>query len=135
MQRLLCALALLLGPFVVACEERTPPPGYVGPVAGSEAQAALSTLLNRRFEDRDGVLGGGTWTVGAFSVTPYDGDPPRKGPHIDLTRGERKLQLPMEADGDAADLYRRVNGSDHPHLSKATSDAYRLALARAASAK
>ena len=71
-------------------------------------------LLGKSFSDTENSLGGGEWTVGAFSVGSY----PRKdgtkkyGSHVALEQGNTRLYLPMETDGDAADLYRRVVGSE-----------------------
>ncbi len=122
-------LALTLQP---ACYDEPPPPGYSGPLVEADAQQILGALSGREFEDRDGVFGGGKWRVGGFSVTPYEGAPLGVGPHVDLAQAERRVFLPMEVEADAADLYRRVVGSEHPRLrSTVTSASYRRALAHA----
>lgn len=97
-------------------------------VASPEARAALGELKGRSFLDQDGVLGGGEWTVAAFSVSPYPSETWKKGPHISLTQGGTSRDLPIEADGDAADLYRRVTGEPHPSLGREMSDVYKAAI-------
>ena len=128
---LLVSSALLGSIATTGCEDHPPPPGYTGPIAGTLARDTLHALENQRFQDHDGVFGGGEWTVGKLTVAPYPGDPTRKGPYVLVQQMERSIVLPMEADGDAADLYRRVRGSPHPQLPTPTSEPYRAALARA----
>jgi hypothetical protein len=132
MRRHVALLALLALPAPLACHDRPPAPGYSGPIVGALAQGALHSLEGRKFQDVEGVLGGGTWTVSGFSVTPYPDGSGEVGPHLVLCQGEHRLVLPMQADGDAADVYRRVCGTPHPQLTTRTSSAYRAALARAA---
>lgn len=133
MNRTFLATLLLATPLLApACRREPPAPGYDGPLASAEAREVLQALAGREFEDREGVFGGGHWTVHAFCVGPYPGAAEGLGPYVDLAQGERRVYLPMEADGDAADLHRRVVGAPHPRLTAtATSAAYRQALARA----
>lgn len=107
-----------------------PPPETSHPVASPEARAVLGELKGRSFTDREGVFGGGEWTVGSFSVTHYPGETWRKGPHVSLTHGATSRHLPMESDGDVADLYRRVTGEPHPTLDAEMSEAYKAAIMR-----
>jgi hypothetical protein len=135
MRRLLASLALagsaLALPLLSGCENAPPPPGYTGPIVDVDARDALAGIAGQTFRDVEGVFGGGNWKVGQLSVTPYPDDPSRKGPHVVLEQAERRIVLPMEADGDAADLYRRVVGTPNARLGTVTSEAYRKALARA----
>jgi hypothetical protein len=131
MQRLALPPACAPGLVLAALAAAPPPPGYHGPIAGDVARDALRSISGRSLADHEGIFGGGEWLVGDLAVTPYPDDPSTKGPHVRLTQGERFVVLPMEADGDAADLYRRVTGTPHPHLNPRTSPDYRAALARA----
>lgn len=90
----------------------------------------LGELSGKTFTDTEGTFGRGEWTVGRFSVTPYPGGVRAKGPNVALEQGLRVVHLPMEADGDAADLFRRVTGQPHPTLDRELSQAYRANLAR-----
>jgi len=131
MQRALRTVFLLLLAALSGCHDRPPPPGYTGPIVGDVARGALHSISGRAFHDRDGVFGGGKWTVGQLAVTPLPNEPSKKGPYVRIVQDGRSIVLPMEADGDAADLYRRVVGTAHEHLTTSTSEPYRRALARA----
>jgi hypothetical protein len=135
-RRIAAAFAVVVSSCVVAlsaaCEERPAPPAYSGPIAGAAAREALRTLSGLRFRDLDGVFGGGVWTVGELVIAPHPADPSRTGPILVLSQDDqRTVVLPIECDGDANDLYRRVRGAPYAGLSTTTSEAYRAALARA----
>lgn len=103
-----------------------PPPGYVGTVPGAKGQFALSELVGKTFEDHAGAFGGGAWTVGPFGVVPNPVS--EKGPVVKLTQGGNERWLPIETDGDVADLTMRVTGTRSELVSGKTSVAYRNAM-------
>lgn len=113
-------LALLCS---ASCGGTTAPVGYSGPIASVEARNLLGELRGLTFDDAAGELGGGTFTVGPFGVIPN----PRtgKGPVVQLEGPRGEVWLPMEADGDVADLWTRVHGSAPDGVAGSTSDAYR----------
>lgn len=75
--------------------------------------------------DKEGVFGGGDWTVGAFAVIPNPVSRNGKGPIVIIRQGDATRYLPMESDGDVVDLYRRVHGSPPEGLKRVQSEAYR----------
>jgi len=126
MLRHVCLPAMLL---LGSCAGTEPAaPVYSGSYPSARGQAVLAELQGRVFEDRQGLIGGGRWTVGAFGVqeNPATG----KGPVVLLTQGDRTFYLPVETQGDVADLYRLVTGTDSPLVSGETSADYRKALRR-----
>jgi hypothetical protein len=100
-----------------------PPPGYNGPVPGAKGQFALSELAGKTLVDTTGAFGGGEWTVGPFGVVPNPLS--EKGPVVRLTRGADERWVPIETDGDVADLVLRVTGERSAFVDGKTSVAYR----------
>ncbi len=88
-----------------------PPTGYSGPVISQTAQRVLLNMEGESFFDDLGVLGGGEWTIGRFGVVPNPVSVSGKGPVLKIRQLDNGQFMPMEADGDVADLYRRVHGS------------------------
>jgi len=121
---------LLLVSFAGACSaldgSDPPPPGYVGTVPGAKGQFALAELVGKTFVDNTGAFGGGEWTVGAFGVVPNPVS--EKGPVVKLTQAGNERWLPIETDGDVADLTMRVTGKRSELVSGKTSVAYRNAM-------
>lgn len=111
-------IPLFLAAFLCCGEkEKALPPGYDGPIVSQDGQAVARSLEGKSFKDDAGQ----EWTVGRFSVTPYEGT---KGPNVLVKRGSKDRHLPMEADGDAADLHYRVHGSAPTSLKGAPSEPY-----------
>lgn len=120
-------IAGLVGALAMACAAE-PPPGYSGPLPSERAQTAIGTLIGATLQDEDKALGGGAWTIVAFGVVLNPVSEGGQGPVVLLERDGERRHLPMEADGDAADLYRRVRGSAPEGVSGETSAAYRRVL-------
>ena len=104
--------------------------GYSGPYPDGDAQGVIKEdLKGWTYSDKDGVLGGGRWTVGGFAVIPNPRSPSWKGPVICLDQGDRSEYIPVETNADVADFYRRVTGKAHPILpASPLSDSYRRAM-------
>jgi hypothetical protein len=113
-----CLVVACLG----ACGTDPAPVGYDGPIATVAARTALGELRGLTFEDTTGALGGGTWTITGHAVIPN----PRtgKGPVALIESGARTDHLPMESDGDVADLITRVRGAAPEWEASAPSVAY-----------
>ena len=124
---IVCLSLLLLSHLLCSCVRTDPPaPGYSGPYPSAKGQAVLRLLQGQVFNDVQGLIGGGAWTVGPFGVVPNPVT--GKGPVVLLTQGDRTVYLPVETLGDVADLHRRVTGSDSPLVSGQTGANYRRAL-------
>ena len=120
--RVLASLSLALA---AACSGAVAPapPGYSGPIASTDARDLLAQLQGEVLDDAAGELGGGAFTVGAFGVVPNPAT--GKGPVVQLEGPGGVVWLPMQTDGDVADLWRRVRGAVPDGLTGPTSDAYR----------
>lgn len=132
MRRLSVHLSILVLAQLVACGwlgDETPPPGYSGPVPSARGQAVLLELQGRTFSDETGALGGGEWSIGGFGVVPNPVT--GKGPVVTLRQGAEVVYLPVEFQGDVADLYRRVTGRESPLMAgedRKLGESYRRAL-------
>jgi len=126
MKAIVCGLTIIL--FALGCQQTAPPPGYAGPLVSQAGQRLVRDLYERTFTDTAGTFGGGVWTVGGFAVAPYPTPAGKKGPYVTIRKGEEVRYLPMEADGDAIDLYRRVHGQPPADLSGPPSAAYQQTL-------
>jgi hypothetical protein len=116
----ICALVLMSG-----CGQRSAPkPSYAGPVVSPYAQQVLAKLAGKSFADTSGALGGGRWVVGGFAVVPNRVSAGGMGPVVMIRQGQKRHYLPMEYDGDAADLYERVRGQRHALLDGKQSENY-----------
>lgn len=111
---------LVLALLIAGCAKEKPP-GYDEPYPSADGQGAANALSGRTVKDGAGV----EWTVGEFGVVPNPVT--GKGPVIFLKRGADTKWVPLETDGDVADLHKRVTGNDHPTLKKGTSENYRSA--------
>ena len=129
-------LALRLGVVLLmatACgqneSEKAPTaPGTAQGLPSIEARRELQEILGGALRDAE-TLGAGAWKVGGFSVAPYpapDGTT-TKGPHVVLVRfGDQEVHyVPLDTDGDIADLIRRVTGNVPEGLATETSPAGR----------
>ena len=105
---LVCLLAWLLLAASCGRSLQTEAPGYSGPMPSEAARRLLGELVGDTLLDDEHALGGGVWTVGGFAVLPNPAS--GKGPVVILRQGGASRYLPVEADGDVADLYRRVRG-------------------------
>jgi len=112
-------------------------PGYSGPIASDQARALLRKIAGAVFVDTEGAYGGGEWQVEGLVVIPnyLTGKGPilvlkRPGiKHSDpYQRNDGTFVLPMESDGDVADIYTRVTGKSPKGLSGPVSISYREAL-------
>jgi len=100
----------------------TPPARNADPHPSTAAQAALHELYALEFDDTASRYGGGKLIVTGFAVSP-DGT----GPVVLLERDGITHYLPVETDGDVADLFLRVLGQPHETITGELSDAYRAA--------
>lgn len=121
-----CVAPSLLGG--CGCTPKPEPPGYHGPLPSDEAQSLLGELMGRPLAVEAGATASGEWTVVAFGVIPNPVSAAGKGPVVLLQRGDERRHLPVEADGDVADLCRRVCGKAPPYLEGPMSEAYRAAM-------
>ena len=78
------------------------------------AERLAHDLLGKTFTDEDGSFGGGEWTVGVFAddTYPTTAGKSRRGANLIIEQDDKRKHLPMEADGDAGDLYRRAVGAE-----------------------
>lgn len=111
MRRTLLTLFIALTS-LISCASDAPPPGYTGSVPSARGQAVLHELQGQILTDEAGVFGGGDWTIGPFGVIPNPVS--GKGPVVLLQQDGETQYLPVETQGDAADLYRRVTGRSSP---------------------
>lgn len=118
------ALALVLA--VAGCTAKVEPPGYKGPLPSAAGQSAMKALAGKTLRDASG----NDWTVNWFAVVPNSGSPGGLGPAVELERAGVKKHIPVESDGDAADLHRRVTGSAHATLTGSPGKAYSDAISR-----
>ncbi len=96
---------------------------YHGPYPSREAEQALYALAFHRFQD---PLPG--WGEAAFHISPSpDGN---LHPLIIASGAKYLIQIPLLTDGDAADLYRRITGKEHPTLKGELSEDYKVFLER-----
>ncbi|MFH0944978.1 MAG: hypothetical protein V2A76_07250 [Planctomycetota bacterium] len=121
MRSILIPLVLVLTS-LVSCFFDTPPPGYSGPVPSARGQAVLQELEGQVLTDGTGAFGGGDWTIGPFGVIPNPVS--GKGPVVLLEQDGETRYLPVETQGDVADLYRRVTGRTSPLVKGGTSERY-----------
>ncbi len=120
------ALLALFALTTIACSPKPAPPGYKGPLPSAAGQAAMKVLAGKTLKDASGNL----WTINWFAVIPNDGSPKGVGPAVEIEHAGTKKHIPVESDGDAADLHKRVTGSAHPSLSGAPGRAYLDALSK-----
>ena len=136
------AIMIITVIFILGCascllKQDPPPPGYDGPIVSMAGQMTVRELRDMQFVDHDAVYGRGKWVVKGFAVIPNPVT--GKGPVAILERepldqqsdravAKETVYLPMEIDGDAADLYRRVTGKEHKTLSKEMSSTYQKVL-------
>jgi hypothetical protein len=121
------ALALwlcLLGP--LACDSRSPsgPGGYTGPVVTQAGLARLEELEDKEFTDRKSELGGGNWTVSIVRKTPHPVTGRKQGPVLVVSQGSEVRVIPIQSDGDVADIYARVVGKPPPGIGDAPTAPY-----------
>jgi hypothetical protein len=115
-------MVMVVGALVgCCCGPKDEPPGYSGPYPSSDAQTAVHELDGKTVKDASGK----EWTVGNFGVIPNPVT--GKGPVVDLTSGGVEQWLPLETDGDVADLWMKAKGAPHPKIGGPTSEAYRKA--------
>lgn len=117
--------------------------GYAGPYPSAAAQSALHAIAGRTLPAGTLGAGRGPFTIGDFGVLPdalaekgpvvilrepgvtgsSDGDPDA------LPDAGKRLLVPIQTDGDAADLVQRATGALPTDFGGDQSDAYREALA------
>ncbi len=103
-----------------------PPPNYTGPVPGAKGQYVLNSLKGKILKDETGAFGGGEWTIDEFAVIPNPVS--TQGPVLAMKQGGVLRYLPIENDGDIADLVLRVTGERSPLVKGTPSVAYRNAM-------
>jgi len=122
---LLRSIAFALAALAAACgsSSGTAVPGHDGPVPSPAGQRVLADLAGARVVD----VGGGEWAIGPFGVVPNPVSAGGKGPAVRLDSDSAQRWIPVERDGDVADLYLRARGSECPDVAGETSAAYRAA--------
>lgn len=116
-------------------------PGYEGSLPSERAQQALRELDGRPWEDKKGLLGGGTWQLHGGGVTPHALGPNRgdvmemrsavtKGPHLRVVREHLAVSLPTTTDGDVAATLRWLGQSVPEGIEGEPTANWRLAAAR-----
>ena len=124
---ILAALACLTFGFVLGCASLGEPgkTGYRGPVPSPAAQQLLRELRGETWTDAISAFGGGVWEIGPFSVKANDASPGGKGPVLRLDQGDDSVYVPLETDGDVADLFYKVMRKVAPNLEGDMSETYR----------
>lgn len=100
---------------------------YVGwttlvPVPSQAGIDAAYSLCGQELVEHGGRWGDGLWIVAHFVVLPHDGV---KRGWVMVEKGRLVHYIPVETDGDVADLWRRVRGAAPEHLRGEQSEAYR----------
>ncbi len=117
------------------------PPGYEGTLPSECAQEALGELIGGTWEDKKGLLGGGTWQLLSGGVTPHALGPNRgdvmemrsavtKGPHLRIVRDHLAVSLPTASDGDVAATLRWLGQAVPAGIEGEPTANWRLAAAR-----
>ena len=102
------------------------PPGFSGTMPSLTAQQRISTMKGRAVTGVDGK----EWKLTAlvFMPIPHSFSGKRggksKGPHAIFSNGKERYVLPLEADGDLAELAHQLKGVPHPTMRGLLSKAY-----------
>ena len=122
-------LVSLILPFAIGCSGMT---DSVTSMAASQlgvdgaALSALQSLKGKSLVDSTGALGGGSWTIGDYGVAdnPISGN----GPVLSLVQGQVTKLLPVETEGDVANLVQTVTGQSSGLAGGELSTNYQTAL-------
>ncbi len=100
---------------------------YVGwssavPVPSQAGIVAADSLRGHELVEHSGRWGDGPWMVEHFVVLPHEGV---KRGWLIVQKQQVEHYIPVETDGDVADLWRRVRGAAPDHLRGEQSEAYR----------
>ncbi len=121
-QTIAAALAMSLALLGCTEEPSAAVDPYHGPYPSREAEQALRALVGHWFRDPFPRRGE---TVFLDRYPPPD----RRRPPLIWESGAKYLvQVPLRTDGDAADLYRRITGKEHPTLKGEMSADYKAFL-------
>jgi hypothetical protein len=109
-----------------ACDAKAPPNGtaYVGPIVSQQGLLRLEELEDKKLMDTKSELGGGAWEISIIRKTPHPVTGGKLGPVLVMSQGTDVRVIPIQSDGDVADLYKRATGTAPPEINEPATAPY-----------